>query len=55
MKIFPVSMGPQTVYTWAARAKYKGRLYNLGTYDTPEEAAQVSHEWRLINLPGYAG
>jgi hypothetical protein len=40
---------------WQARAKRDGRLYHLGTYGTPEEAAQVAHLWRLENLPGYTG
>lgn len=40
---------------WAAAGKTRGRLYHLGTYDTPEEAALVAHLWRLENLPGYTG
>lgn len=40
---------------WHARGKSAGRAYHLGSYDTPEEAAQVAHEWRLKNLPGYVG
>lgn len=38
---------------WSARAKFAGRIHNLGTYDTPEEAATISHAWRVANLPGY--
>lgn len=38
---------------WAAAAKQDGRKLHLGTYDTPEQAARVAHEWRLANLPGY--
>lgn len=38
---------------WIARAKTAGRLHNLGTYDTPEEAAEVAHSWRAANMPGY--
>lgn len=40
---------------WAAKGKKSGRLYHLGTYDSPEEAAAVAHAWRLENLPGYVG
>lgn len=40
---------------WQAKGKQGGRIYHLGTYDTPEEAAQVSHLWRLDHLPGYTG
>ncbi|MDH2429341.1 HNH endonuclease [Sphaerisporangium sp. TRM90804] len=40
---------------WAAQAKVDGRSYWLGLFKTPEEAAQVAHEWRLLNLPGYLG
>lgn len=40
---------------WMARGKFGGHLIHLGTYDTPEEAARVAHEWRLANLPGYTG
>lgn len=38
---------------WSARAKYRGKIHNLGTYPTPEEAAEVSAAWRRENLPGY--
>ena len=38
---------------WAAAGKVGGRIYHVGTYDTPEEAAQVMHLWRLENLAGY--
>lgn len=38
---------------WRAKAKLAGEYYSLGTYDTPEEAAQVSHQWRVEHLPGY--
>jgi hypothetical protein len=40
---------------WSAGGKIGGRVYHLGTYDTPEEAALVAHLWRLENLPGYTG
>ena len=40
---------------WQARVKQGGRIHHLGTDDTPEEAAQVAHLWRLENLPGYTG
>lgn len=36
-----------------ARAKLNGDQFYLGTYDTAEEAAEVSHLWRLDHLPGY--
>lgn len=38
---------------WQARCKVGGVIHNLGTYDTPEAAAAVSHAFRLGNLPGY--
>jgi hypothetical protein len=38
---------------FAARAKKNGTIYYLGTYDTIDEAAQVAHDWRVTNLPGY--
>jgi hypothetical protein len=38
---------------WAAASKLNGRKIHLGTYDTPEEAAAVSHHWRVDNLLGY--
>jgi hypothetical protein len=38
---------------WMARGKLAGKIYYLGTYDTPEEAAEVSHAWRVAHLPGY--
>jgi hypothetical protein len=40
---------------WQARGKLRGQVTNLGTFDTPEEAGRVAHEWRLVNLPGYTG
>jgi hypothetical protein len=40
---------------WQARGKLGGQEFHLGTYSTPEEAARVAHEWRLVNLPGYTG
>lgn len=40
---------------WVAQGKVNQRTHYLGTYDTAEEAAQVSHEWRTRNLPGYEG
>lgn len=40
---------------WIAQGKVNQRTTYLGTYDTPEQAAQVSHLWRLENLPGYEG
>lgn len=44
---------PQRSGRWQAKAKYKGVVYYLGTYDTPEEAAQVSQDWRSVNMLGY--
>lgn len=32
---------------WAARVKHGGAAYNLGTFDTPEEAGEVAREARL--------
>jgi len=32
------------VGTWIAQIRHNGQLYNLGTYDTPEEAARVWDE-----------
>lgn len=53
------SSGHRGVYPmrekWQARAKLGGRVHYLGTYATPEEAAQVAHLWRLENMPGYTG
>lgn len=40
---------------WQARVKKSGRFHHLGTYDTPEEAALIAHQWRLENLRGYTG
>lgn len=39
--------------TWMARGKVKGELHFLGSYATVEEAAEVAHRWRVLNLPGY--
>lgn len=38
---------------WIARCKRQGKIVNLGTYDTPEEAAGVAHAYRVEHLPGY--
>lgn len=38
---------------WAAAARQNGKKLHLGTYDTPEQAAEVSRRWRIANLPGY--
>jgi hypothetical protein len=38
---------------WVARGKYQDKKYHLGTYDTAEEAAAVSEQWRIDTLPGY--
>lgn len=38
---------------WMARGKRGGKSVYLGTFDTPEEAAQVAHDWRVENLPNY--
>lgn len=38
---------------WQARCKKNGKIHNLGTFDTPEEAASVSQAFREIYLPGY--
>ena len=38
---------------WQAYGKMHGVRYSLGTYITAEEAAQVAHDWRVANLPGY--
>lgn len=40
---------------YRAKGKVGGRQVSLGTYDTAEEAAEVAHRWRLVNLPGYTG
>ena len=40
---------------WRAAAMVNGRKHYLGTYPTPEEAAQVVHQWLLSNQPGYTG
>jgi len=37
---------------WSAAGKVGGRIHYLGMYNTPEEAAQIAHLWRLENLPG---
>jgi|SRR5688572_8503637 len=37
---------------WAAAGKKDGRKVHLGTFDTPEEAAVIAREWRLVNLAG---
>jgi hypothetical protein len=39
----------------AGSEKVGGRIYYLGTYDTPEKAARIAHLWRLANLPSYTG
>lgn len=39
---------------FTARAKLNGQQIHLGTYDTAEQAAEVSHEWRMVHLPGYS-
>jgi hypothetical protein len=36
------------------RNSIRGR-HHLGSYNTPEEASKVAHEWRLKNFPGYTG
>jgi hypothetical protein len=38
---------------WVAKAKFQGKMINLGTYDDPEVAAEVSRQWRIANLSGY--
>jgi len=38
---------------WLAKGKRGGQQYYLGTYDDIETAAQVAHDWRVANLPGY--
>lgn len=38
---------------WQARGKLDGRMYHLGTYDTPEAAHTIASAWRSANLPGY--
>lgn len=40
---------------WIARCKQNGRIINLGTYDTAEEAATVSGVWRMQHLAGFTG
>lgn len=38
---------------WEARAKQHGRQVYLGLFASVEEAAQVAHDWRAENMPGY--
>jgi len=38
---------------WAAHGSTNDQKFHLGTFDTIEEAAQIAHEWRVKNLPGY--
>ena len=38
---------------WEARGTCGGRTVGLGVFDSIESAAQVAHEWRVKNLPGY--
>lgn len=33
----------------------KYRIVNLGTFDTPEEAGEAVHKWKLKNWPTYTG
>ncbi|WP_157251055.1 HNH endonuclease signature motif containing protein [Nonomuraea typhae] len=40
---------------WVAQAKLNGRSLYLGTFADKEKAAEVAHEWRIANLPGYSG
>lgn len=40
---------------WDSRATLNGRTIYLGTFDSPDRAADVGHEWRVKNLPGYLG
>jgi hypothetical protein len=40
---------------FTAYGKAQGIVTHLGTYDTPEQAAEVAHMWRVQNLPGYTG
>ena len=48
--VYPTRQGK-----WQARVKFGGHLRTLGTFTDIREAARVSHEWRLENLPGYTG
>lgn len=38
---------------WMARVKFRGQVYNLGTYDTEEEAAAVADAKRRELMPFY--
>jgi hypothetical protein len=40
---------------WYAKAQVRGKMHYLGTYETSEEAYEVVHQWRLLNMPGYTG
>lgn len=47
--VYPARAGGR----WEARVKRDGCLFTLGTFDTPEEASEVSRAWRREYLPGY--
>lgn len=40
---------------WQVKVQLYEKRYCLGTYDTREEAAEIGHQWRLENMPGYTG